>query len=86
MTTADALVQAFNAATDEVASDLQTIKDALAAAVADQDAAVQAAVAAELAKLDAPLARLQQLGADPTDPVPDEPPVVDNTLPGDLPQ
>jgi hypothetical protein len=50
------------------------VKDALAAAIADQDQAVQDAVNAELAKLDAPLDRLRALGADPQNPVPNPEP------------
>lgn len=70
MATADELIAAFGAATDEVAADLQTVKDELAAAVADKDQAVQDAVNAALAGFDAPLARLQALGADNANPVP----------------
>lgn len=68
--TAAELIAAFNAATDEVASDLQTVRDQLATALADQDQAVQDAVNAALAGFDAPLARLQALGQDPENPVP----------------
>lgn len=68
--TAAELIAAFNAATDEVASDLQTVRDQLAAALADQDQAVQDAVNAALSGFDAPLARLQALGQDPENPVP----------------
>jgi len=82
MASADALVAAFNDATNEVASDLQTLKDQLAAVIADQDVAVQNALNAELAKFDEPLQRLQDLGADPTDPVPGTE-VPDQTLPGE---
>lgn len=80
--TAAELIAAFNAATDEVASDLQTVRDELAAALADQDQAVQDAVNAALAGFDAPLARLQALGQDPENPVPaPEPAPVDDLPP-----
>lgn len=75
---AAALVSAFNAATDEVANDLNTLKDQLRAAVADKDEAVRTAVEEALSGFDAPLARLQALGADETDPVPGEDVPADN--------
>jgi len=81
--TAAELITAFNAATDEVASDLQAVRDALAAALADQDQAVQDAVNAALAGFDAPLARLQALGQDPQNPVPAPEPTPDPAPEGD---
>lgn len=70
MTAADNLAARLDAATNELAADLTSVRDALAAAVAGQAQAVQDAVSAELAKLDAPIARLEALGADEADPVP----------------
>jgi ABC-type transporter Mla subunit MlaD len=70
MATADDLAARIDTATNEVAADLADVRNALAEAVANADAATQAAVNAELAKLDAPISRLEALGADPTDPVP----------------
>lgn len=77
MATAEDLAARIDAATNEVASDLQAVKDELAAALATSDADKQAAVDAALAKLDAPIARLESLGADNANPVPpvDQPPV-----------
>lgn len=70
MSAADNLAARLDAATNELAADLTSVRDALAAAVAGQAQAVQDAVSAELAKLDAPIARLEALGADEADPVP----------------
>ncbi len=70
MTTAESLAARIDAATNEVASDLTAVRDALAAALANADASTQEAVNAELAKLDGPIARLEALGADEADPVP----------------
>lgn len=70
MATANELVAAFNAATDEVAADLEDLRDQLRQAVADKDQAVQDAVEQVLAQFDQPLTRLQQLGADPDEPIP----------------
>lgn len=89
MANAEEYVARIDAATSEVASDLQSVKDALAAAVAGQGEAVEAAVNAELAKLDEPIAALEALGKadDPANPVPVEPAPpsgevqVDETLP-----
>jgi chromosome segregation ATPase len=78
MTSADNLAARIDAATNELASDLTEVKTALREAVANADAKTRAALEAELAKLDAPIARLEALGADPADPVPapvDETPV-----------
>ncbi len=88
MTAADNLAARLDAATNELAADLTSVRDALAAAVAGQDQAVQDAVSAELAKLDAPIARLEALGADEADPVPapEEPTLADpETPPADEP-
>ncbi len=70
MATADDLAARIDNATNEVAADLADVRNALAEAVANADAATQAAVNAELAKLADPIARLEALGADPSDPVP----------------
>lgn len=84
MATADDLAARIDAATNAVASDLQTVKDELAAALASDDAAVQAAVDAALGKLDAPIALLESLGADTTNPVPDPTPTPE-PVPVDVP-
>lgn len=81
MTAADNLAARIDAATNELAADLTSVRDALQAALADADAATQAAVNAELAKLDAPIARLEALGADPADPVPAAEPVTEPVAP-----
>lgn len=73
MATADALAARIDAATNEVASDLKAVRDRLAAVAAAADTDKQAAVDAALAQLDGPIARLEALGADPADPVPDQP-------------
>lgn len=73
MATAEELVQAFDEATNEVASDLQDARaeiTALLGQLGNVDAEKEAAVQEALAKFDAPLARLQALGADPENPVP----------------
>lgn len=70
MATVTEIVTRLDTATNEVAADLATIKDQLTAALADVDAAKRAAVDEALAMLDAPIARLEALGADPADPVP----------------
>lgn len=63
MATIDELVVRLGAATDEIASDLDTLR----AEVANLDPAVAA-------KFEPLVARLEALGADPTNPVPDQPP------------
>jgi hypothetical protein len=60
----DARMGLMDAATNEIASDLQALRDELKAGGAVSDA--------NLATLDAKIARLQVLGADPIDPVPTE--------------
>lgn len=70
MATAEDLAARIDAATNEVASDLKAVRDELAAVAAAAEVDKQAAVDAALAKLDAPIARLEALGADPADPVP----------------
>jgi hypothetical protein len=74
MANAEDYAARIDAATSELSSDLQEVKDALAAAVADKDEAVRAAVEAELGKLDGPIAALEALGKadDPANPVPVE--------------
>ena len=74
MANAEDYAARIDAATSELSSDLQEVKDALAAAVADKDEAVKAAVEAELGKLDGPIAALEALGKqdDPANPVPVE--------------
>lgn len=79
------LQAAMNTATDEIASDLQTLKDNLAAAVADKDEAAQAAVQEALAGFEAPIARLQAMGQDDENPVPDAPPAEGTEDPGNEP-
>lgn len=61
---------ALNAATDEVANDLTDLREAVAAAVADKDEAVQTAVQEALAGFEAPIARLHALAQDPENPAP----------------
>ncbi len=68
MTSADNLAARIDAATNEVAADLTAVRDALAAALANADAATQDAVNAELAKLAGPIARLEALGPAPLPP------------------
>lgn len=70
MTSASDLLARLDAASNEIASDLSDLRDRLTAAVADKDAAVQAAVAEALSGFEAPIARLEALGADEADPVP----------------
>lgn len=73
MSKADDLAARIDAATTKVADELKEVRDELAAAVANTDAATQAAVNEALGKLDAPISRLESLGADSSDPVPAEP-------------
>jgi hypothetical protein len=74
MATTAEIIARLDAATNEVAADLQAVRDALTAALVDVDAAKRAAVDEALAQLDAPIARLEALGADPANPVPDPEP------------
>jgi len=71
MASVSEIVTRLDAATNEIASDLQSVRDRLAAALADVDAAKQQAVDEALAQLDPAIARLEALGADPANPVPD---------------
>lgn len=71
--TAEEFATRLNAATDEVAADLQSVRDELRAALEGVETSNQAAVDAALGKLDAPIARLEALGQDPQNPVPDAP-------------
>lgn len=82
MATAEEFATRLNAATDEVAADLQSVRDELRAALEGVETSNQAAVDAALSKLDAPIARLESLGQDPANPVPDAP--VDGSTPGDV--
>ena len=70
MATAEEFATRLNTATDEIASDLQALRDALQAVRDEIPAAQQAAVDSALAQLDAPIARLEALGQDPANPIP----------------
>lgn len=70
MASAEEFAARLNTATDEIASDLQSLRDQLQAVRDEIPAAQQAAVDSALAQLDAPIARLEALGQDPADPVP----------------
>lgn len=70
MATAAELVARIDTATNEVASDLRTVRDELAALRDSIPAAQQAAVDSALTALEAPISRLEALGQDPADPVP----------------
>lgn len=72
MATAEEYAARLDAATNEVASDLQSVRDELAALRDGLEVDKQAAVDAALVHLDAPIARLEALGQDPADPVPGE--------------
>ncbi len=71
MATAEEFATRLNDATNEVAADLQTLRTELEGVRDQIPAAQQAAVDAALAKLDEPIARLEALGQDPSNPVPD---------------
>lgn len=73
MTSAQNLAARLDAATNEIARDLQAARDAALAAVADKDEAVRTAVEEALEPLDAGVARLEAMGADEANPVPDAP-------------
>lgn len=82
--TAEEFATRLNTATDEIASDLQALRDQLQSVRDEIPAAQQAAVDSALALLDAPIARLEALGQDPTNPVPDpEPTPAPEPTPGD---
>lgn len=75
VTSADDLVSRFNTATNTVAGELTKLKTDLAAAIAALGTGatqeqIDAAVQEQLAKFDAPIATLEQLGADNADPIP----------------
>jgi predicted nucleic acid-binding Zn-ribbon protein len=74
MATAEEFATRLNTATDEIARDLQALRDQLQTVRDEIPAAQQAAVDAALAQLDAPIARLEALGQDPQNPVPDPQP------------
>jgi hypothetical protein len=83
MATAEDLAARIDSATNEVASDLKAVRDELAAVSAAAETDKQAAVDAALAKLDAPIARLEALGADPSDPIPTPEPTPEPAPPAD---
>jgi hypothetical protein len=87
MATAEEFATRLNTATDEIASDLQALRDQLQSVRDEIPAAQQAAVDSALAQLDAPIARLEALGQDPANPVPDsggtEPQPAPEPTPGD---
>jgi hypothetical protein len=60
----DELLTRLDAATTEIASDLQALRDELAAGTIND---------ASLATLDAKIAQLEAMGADPADPIPTDP-------------
>jgi chromosome segregation ATPase len=70
MATAEEFAQRLDVATNEIATDLQSLRDQLQAVRDQIPAAQQAAVDTALAQLDAPIARLEALGQDPADPIP----------------
>lgn len=66
--TFDALIVRLNAATNEIAADLQKLRDEIAAGadtISDES----------LTNLDSNIAALEAMGADPVNPVPVDPPV-----------
>jgi hypothetical protein len=73
MATKDEVLGRLDSATNEVANDLSDLRSRLEQAVADKDQAVQDAVNAVLGDFDGPISRLEQLGQDPSNPVPDQP-------------
>jgi hypothetical protein len=72
----------LDSATNEVAADLTDLRDRLQQAIVDKDQAVQDAVNAVLGDFDAPISRLEAIGQDPANPVPDPEPTPEPT-PGD---
>jgi predicted nucleic acid-binding Zn-ribbon protein len=74
MATAEEFAQRLDVATNEIAADLQSLRDQLQAVRDQIPAAQQAAVDTALAQLDAPIARLEALGQDPQNPVPEPAP------------
>lgn len=70
MTRADDLLARFNAATNELASDLRDLRSALEDATAGSDTKVAQAVNAVLDRFDAPITALEELGADDQVPAP----------------
>jgi molybdopterin converting factor small subunit len=73
MATKDEVLSRLDTATNEVANDLSDLRSRLEQAVADKDQAVRDAVNDVLSGFDAPISRLEQLGQDPSNPVPDQP-------------
>jgi molybdopterin converting factor small subunit len=74
MATKDEVLSRLDTATNEVANDLSDLRSRLEQAVADKDQAVRDAVNDVLSGFDAPISRLEQLGQDPSNPVPDPEP------------
>jgi vacuolar-type H+-ATPase subunit I/STV1 len=74
MATAEEFATRLDNATNEIAADLQSLRDQLQAVRDEIPAAQQAAVDTALAQLDAPLAREQARGQDPPNPVPEPTP------------
>jgi chromosome segregation ATPase len=74
MATAEEFATRLDNATNEIAADLQSLRDQLQAVRDEIPAAQQAAVDTALAQLDAPIARLEALGQDPQNPVPEPTP------------
>lgn len=72
VTATDDLAARLNAATNELASDLQALRDEVAG--------LDAGVAAKFEPL---VSRLEAMGADPADPVPDVPPLPEPPAPQD---
>ena len=72
MATAEEFATRLNTATDEIASDLQALRDQLQSVRDEIPAAQQAAVDSALALLDGPIERLEALGQDPQNPIPSD--------------
>lgn len=73
MSAAENYVARLNAATDDIAGDLRTIRDQLANVQAASESEKAAAVDAALAQFEGPIARLESLGRDESNPVPEQP-------------
>jgi heme oxygenase len=79
MASVEDVVSRLNTATTEIAGDLQALRDQLQSVRDEIPAAQQAAVDSALTQLDAPIARLEALGQDPSNPVPDPTPTPEPT-------
>lgn len=79
MATSEELNQRLVDATSNIAADIQRVKDQVTQAVADKEQAVQDAVAAALAPLDASISQLESLAAE--NPEPENPPVPEDEEP-----